>query len=327
MPLDPSIFNQLEMPRAPLNPMDLERDRLANTALQQKSVAGSLALHREALVNVTDPTQTAKWIRDGFNDRNLSPILQKAGSPEEIISRIPQDPKGFADWIKRNALGLEKYYELTMKPQKSGSSPMQQRKFDKQISDDFKSTGQAMQTMAEITNAIKTVRASKGLSAREGYTGYIPSLLQGPEAMSAQNRIETLKGKVTQMGKAMATMSGAIGPMAVQEWKIVADAINAIDPTAGNLEEQLSNIEAQAMGASERIKDSYDRTYENKFENYPQFETGNIRIYPSTTSPRSKPTNVPLSPAPTSPPPQSPSPPRYSREQIEAELRRRKVIK
>jgi hypothetical protein len=160
----------------------------------------------------------------------------------------------------------------------------QQRvKFEKGMATDYKNAEQTMQTMAEIENAITTLKNSKGLSKREGYSGYLPAQIQGKEAMTAENRLQTLKGKVTQMGKAMATMSGAIGPMAVQEWKIVSDAVNAIDPTAGNLSEQLANIEAQAKGASSRVKDIYERTYSDNFESSPQFDSSNFKIYPSNT--------------------------------------------
>ena len=162
-----------------------------------------------------------------------------------------------------------------------GSKPMtelQKSKFNKTIANDYKSAEQTMQQMANITKAVTDVSGSEGLSSREGYTGYIPAWLQGKDAMTAENRINTLKGKITQMGKAMATMSGAIGPMAVQEWKIVSDAVNAIDPTAGNLSEQLQNITDQANGAANRIKDIYERTYGDQFESMPQFDPVNFKL-------------------------------------------------
>jgi hypothetical protein len=180
----------------------------------------------------------------------------------------------------------------------TGGKPMteqQRTKFSQTMAKDYKNAEQTMQTMAEIENAITNLKGSKGLSAREGYSGYLPSVVQGKNAMTAENRLQTLKGKVTQMGKAMATMSGAIGPMAVQEWKIVSDAVNSIDPTAGNLNEQLDNIDAQAKGASSRVKDIYERTYGDRFESSPQFNSSNFKVYPSTTG--KSPASGGLSPA------------------------------
>lgn len=146
---------------------------------------------------------------------------------------------------------------------KTALTPNQQMKLDKQKSQDASTVGQTEQTIDEIKRSIADIRGSKGLSKRTGLSGYLPAQVQGEEARKAENRINTLKGKVTQMGKTMATLSGAIGPMAVQEWKIVSDAVTAIDPTAGNFEEQLQNIERQAEGALTRVKDKYEMQYDD----------------------------------------------------------------
>lgn len=189
---------------------------------------------------------------------------------------------GFANQqaLQANLLAHQKELQAERQSYIGQPKPMtaqQQAKFSAGMSEDFSSAGQTVQTMDNIKAAIKDISGSKGLSAREGYTGYVPAWMQGKDAMTAENRIDTLKGKVTQMGKAMATLSGAIGPMAVQEWKIVSDAVNAIDPKAGNFSEQLSNIEAQADGAINRIKDSYDRKYTDYFEKNPSLSTDKIK--------------------------------------------------
>lgn len=168
----------------------------------------------------------------------------------------------------------------------------QRAKFEEGFANDYQTVNQTVSTMGEIKGAIDNIRGSKGLDYREGLSGYISPILQGENARTAENRINTLKGKVTQMGKAMASMAGAIGPMAVQEWKIVSDAVNAIDPTAGNFKEQLANIESQADGAINRIKDKYERQYVDRFEKYPQF-----RREGSSAQPKS-----PASPTPAADP-------------------------
>ena len=162
----------------------------------------------------------------------------------------------------------------------------QQRvKFENQMSDDYKSTEQVMQTMDNLQKSISDISSSKGLGARTGYTGYLPAWSQGPDAKIAQNRIDTLKGKVTQMGKAMASMSGAIGPMAVQEWKIVSDAVNALDPTADNFSEQLANINGQSIGTAKRIKDVYERQYSDYYSKYPKLDSSNLKVYGAGDAP------------------------------------------
>ena len=50
--------------------------------------------------------------------------------------------------------------------------------------------------------------------------------------------------------------------MAVQEWKIVSDSIQAIDPAAGNLDVQLRDIVRQAKNFANTVQERYDLTYE-----------------------------------------------------------------
>ena len=239
----------------------------------------------------------------GENQRALMPDAAAPNGFKTILDAVPKVEKPMSRTrVEGENEIFEEYDQTAKKWNKVSSGPrfakqiaggglsgnlekpmtaLQKQKFETGIANDFKSTGQVMQTMAQLGKAISDVGSSKGLSSREGYSGYLPAWTQGKDAMTAQNRIDTLKGKVTQMGKAMATMSGAIGPMAVQEWKIVADAVNALDPTAGNFKEQIENVQSQAEGASSRIRDWYDRRYSDSFEKYPQFKTESIPLYPT----------------------------------------------
>ena len=239
----------------------------------------------------------------GENQRALMPDAAAPNGFKTILDAVPKVEKPMSRTrVEGENEIFEEYDQTAKKWNKVSSGPrfakqiaggglsgnlekpmtaLQKQRFETGIANDFKSTGQVMQTMAQLGKAISDVGSSKGLSSREGYSGYLPAWTQGKDAMTAQNRIDTLKGKVTQMGKAMATMSGAIGPMAVQEWKIVADAVNALDPTAGNFKEQIENVQSQAEGASSRIRDWYDRRYSDSFEKYPQFKTESIPLYPT----------------------------------------------
>jgi hypothetical protein len=68
-------------------------------------------------------------------------------------------------------------------------------------------------------------------------------------------------------------MSGAIGSIANQEWKILSDQIAALDEVKGKgpLLEQIDLVEQQARGAIERIRDTYEKTRSEDFERFPQF--------------------------------------------------------
>ena len=90
-------------------------------------------------------------------------------------------------------------------------------------------------------------------------------------AHAAQAKLDNLAGQVTAMGKAAASLSGALGNMAVQEWKIVQDQIASIDPTrldAKELNKQLDIIEAKAKAAASRTRDAYRRQYAEEFDRF-----------------------------------------------------------
>jgi methylphosphotriester-DNA--protein-cysteine methyltransferase len=50
--------------------------------------------------------------------------------------------------------------------------------------------------------------------------------------------------------------------MAVQEWQMVSDAVQAIKPTAGNLDEQMRDVVRQARTLAKNMQDKFDLTYE-----------------------------------------------------------------
>ena len=142
------------------------------------------------------------------------------------------------------------------------------------VAKDYKSASTTLSQMDDLLASIKSVKTAPGLSAATGYTGvYLPSFSEG-KAATAETRVANLRGKVTALGKATAAMSGAIGSIANQEWKILADQVANIDLVKGKgpLLEQIELIEAQARGAMERIRDQYEKTRAEDFKRFPQFK-------------------------------------------------------
>ena len=157
-----------------------------------------------------------------------------------------------------------------------GNKPMtqlQETKYRTQIAKDYTSANTMLANMDDLVKSVASVKNAPGLRDATGAMAYLPSLPNGPAAQ-AEVRLQNLEGKVTQLGKAAAAMGGAVGPMAVQEWKIVRDMIAAIDPKKGQgpLLEQLAIVEETAAGATGRIRDGYAKHYGADFERYPQFE-------------------------------------------------------
>ena len=142
------------------------------------------------------------------------------------------------------------------------------------VAKDYKSASTTLSQMDDLLASIQSVKTAPGLSAATGYTGvYLPSFSEG-KAATAETRVANLRGKVTALGKATAAMSGAIGSIANQEWKILADQVANIDLVKGKgpLLEQIELIEAQARGAMERIRDQYEKTRAEDFKRFPQFK-------------------------------------------------------
>jgi hypothetical protein len=151
-------------------------------------------------------------------------------------------------------------------------TPVQSAKRRDQLGKEFKAAQSALQTTQDVLDSIAFVKSEPGLPRATGFTGMLPSFSEG-DAASAETRIANLRGKITALGKAAAASTGAIGSIANQEWKILADQIAAIDLVKGTrpLLDQLDLVEAQAQGAMERIRDGYQRQFGEDFERFPQY--------------------------------------------------------
>ena len=107
----------------------------------------------------------------------------------------------------------------------------------------------------------KGIRPDPGLAGISVFQALYPSLHKS-DARKAQQKLETMKGKVMAFGRHLASLEGKLGNMAVQEWKFVSDSIQAIDPAAGNLDVQLRDIVRQAKNFANTVQERYDLTYE-----------------------------------------------------------------
>lgn len=147
---------------------------------------------------------------------------------------------------------------------------LQQQSFRKAKAGDTVSVRAAETTVSELErltdslvgNPEKGIAPHPGLGGATGYSGLLYSLPKG-EARKAEQQLETFKGKIMAFGRQLASQEGKLGNMAVQEWKFVSDAIQKIDPSAGNLDEQMHDVVRQAKNAAATIREKYDLTYED----------------------------------------------------------------
>lgn len=169
-------------------------------------------------------------------------------------------------------------------------TPQQEAKRRDQIAKEYRSANTLLGQMEEVLQSANMVKTDPALSRVTGVSAMLPSMPGGAAAL-AETRIANLKGKVTALGKAAAAMSGAIGSIANQEWKILSDQIAVLDPSKGReaLLEQIGLIEAKAQGAIAKVRDEYEKQFSEDFERFPQFKELPVKQQPSPVAPTRQP--------------------------------------
>lgn len=171
-------------------------------------------------------------------------------------------------------------------------TPVQDAKLRGAISKDFNAAQTTLDAMLNpVSGVMAAAEAVRNLSPEQkeavtGYSGYVPSVTDSSK--TADTKIKNLLGKVTELGKAQASMSGAIGAMAVQEWTIVRNMIANLDVngmSARDLDDQIDIIVSAAQGAANRVRDQYLNQYAEEFERYPnRFQLKEPRAAEGATS-------------------------------------------
>ena len=125
-------------------------------------------------------------------------------------------------------------------------------------------TANELETLTDtlIGNPDKGVKAHPGLRGITGYAGVLPSL-PSSDAAKAEQKLDTFKGKIKALGRSIASQDGKLGNMAVQEWQFISDAVQAINPRAGNLDEQMRDVVRQAKQLAKNMQGKFDLTYED----------------------------------------------------------------
>lgn len=121
-----------------------------------------------------------------------------------------------------------------------------------------------LETLADtlLGNPNKKIPPHPGLGGITGFMGVLPSMPES-EARSAQQKLDTFKGKVMAFGRQLAVQQGKLGNMAVSEWKFISDAIEKIDPAANNFNEQLRDVVRQAKDFAAAKRETFDELYDS----------------------------------------------------------------
>jgi hypothetical protein len=219
----------------------------------------------------------AQYIPVQRRDPNVSPY---PGSAQVPIERVRQEAVAGREtagevYAKEKARAKAQREALL----EAGPKPLtvpQEAKLRDNITKDYTSAQSTIDAMLDPkSGVVAAVNAVRRLSQSQkeavlGYTGYLPTVF--PSTRQADTALKNLEGKVTALGKGEASLNGAIGQMAVQEWRIVRDLIASLDYTnmePADLDRQLDIIEATAMRAAAMAENAYTNQYVEEFARYP----------------------------------------------------------
>jgi len=188
--------------------------------------------------------------------------------PEQPLERVVDPATGKIIFVSR-----EEALRNRMTPANTVEKPMTQAQRVKYAKDKVSDkdvvtgalavTGELEKLTDELVgNPDKKIAPAPGLNSITGYSALTnPLALPSGNARKALQKLETFKGKIMALGRQLASQEGKLGNMAVQEWKFVSDAVQKIDPAAGNLDAQMRDVVRQSKEYALRQQSKYDDTY------------------------------------------------------------------
>ena len=98
----------------------VEKDKAAAAKDTNDANLKTWQAYRDQSSMIRNPQEAVAWITRGYNDPIIGPFLQRFGSLEEGVSRIPQDPADFEQWRMGVGSNVDKMADHAMKQQEFG---------------------------------------------------------------------------------------------------------------------------------------------------------------------------------------------------------------
>jgi trehalose-6-phosphatase len=92
---------------------EFQKSQTEESGRKAKLVTDKLGMYRSALANVNTPQAAAEWVQSQYADPDIKDTMTRLAPLERALGNIPQDPRAFAQWQQKNALGIDKYVERT----------------------------------------------------------------------------------------------------------------------------------------------------------------------------------------------------------------------
>jgi hypothetical protein len=137
-------------------------------------------------------------------------------------------------------------------------------------STDYGAANNALRELEKVNGVVSDLKNTTGFQKALG-TGVvmsnlpnIPGVSSATGAYDFQTKYKNLKGSVATLGRAAASLQGKLGNMAVQEWRLVSDAIANLDldtMDADVLDNQLDIIANDIMALEAQVRDAYENEW------------------------------------------------------------------
>lgn len=218
-----------------------EQDKSA-AALQEarlKNATSKVAMFRDALADVKTPEQAAAWITAQHQDPDLKPIVGSLRPLDQALAGIPTDPKAFADWTAKNALGMTKYIERNTMT--AGERAVDTRARERLAAESAVGslTPQSLDLAANVylqTGQLPTGLGKQAASLRSQVMNRATELSSGKSAADLASGIVEAKQDVASRGKAVKDFSTGKQGDAVRSFNTAIDHLDTMSKLATALE-------------------------------------------------------------------------------------------
>lgn len=237
----------------------LARDRAAADKDKTESGLKIWQSYRDQASMIRNPQEAAAWIANGYHDPVIGPYLQRTGSLEEGLARIPQDQAGFEAWRNGVGMNVDKLAAHALQQQQldetvrhnttsEGLTKRGQDLTDKRARDfnavqveannikrDEKKATQDLTKNSQIASfdtmlgTLDRLSKHPGLSRSVGIVGALPTM-PGSDSANFQAELNTFQ---SQAFLPMVAQLKGMGALSDAEGKKLTAAVGALDPKMG----------------------------------------------------------------------------------------------
>lgn len=263
------------------------RKAVIRSALLQDDYGRALLAQLEPTANMRLQAETAAR-RAELDQRRFELDMAKmdaeaggGGVSPDVAARLEFDREKFAAEREKEALiasgeaapvQLQKGERWNPEKQRVEAVPGSQT-YNKQKSvqaTDYGAAKNALRELEKVKGAVSDIKNTTGYQKTMG-TGVVMSNLPNIPGVAGltgaydfQTKYKNLKGSVATLGRAAASLQGKLGNMAVQEWKLVSDAIANLDldtMDADVLDDQLNVIANDILRLEAQVRDAYENEW------------------------------------------------------------------